>query len=481
MKLKCSLVEDIYPLYEENELKPENRHAVEEHLKTCSNCSELYKNGIGFSDLPFSIDEENLSKEADDRIRLRFKLRRMKVIAAIMATVMIVSGINQYANNREKVADLLDGVYLYGESINEIVKNPYELDKNGEIMSYSAEDITNLDSELNWIEKRRHKGPLIINSQDLDEMSSILRERKSQGLEDATDHLAIEQLQKHANTLFHVIQKEYNEFHHGYSSYFEILDVEGISEPIRRINELTYFYNRYQKLPSQMKVMEERTLKENISKVFHTKDITLEKTKPINENFGVYHFEINKDNTQIEGEIDGYTGLIISADNISHRQNEKKPINIDVVRKKADKILKEMYGKQTHFEITIDNRDAEPNIYRFSYVPLLKEYRLIQPMGLNFSIEFDAGTGEFYHLSTKPAMQSKAFFQKSYKESLSQQSIADKASEITGKKANAIRKGIIYSPISADYILVYIFEGKDNWVYINAENGIVERPYTPMH
>src|SRR4051794_30187791 len=117
MKLKCSLVEDIYPLYEENELKPENRHAVEEHLKTCSNCSELYKNGIGFSDLPFSIDEENLSKEADDRIRLRFKLRRMKVIAAIMATVMIVSGMNQYANNREKVAELLDGVYLYGESI----------------------------------------------------------------------------------------------------------------------------------------------------------------------------------------------------------------------------------------------------------------------------------------------------------------------------------------------------------------------------
>ncbi|WP_226537447.1 zf-HC2 domain-containing protein [Fictibacillus halophilus] len=66
MKLDCSLVEDLYPLYEKNELKPENRHAVEEHLKGCSQCNEYYQKGF------LDDKEEKVSKELEDRNRLNF-------------------------------------------------------------------------------------------------------------------------------------------------------------------------------------------------------------------------------------------------------------------------------------------------------------------------------------------------------------------------------------------------------------------------
>jgi hypothetical protein len=45
----------------------------------------------------------------------------------------------------------------------------------------------------------------------------------------------------------------------------------------------------------------------------------------------------------------------------------------------------------------------------------------------------------------------------------------------------AIGKGIMYSPISADYVLVYIFEGEGNQVYINAETGVVEGHSLPIY
>lgn len=476
MKLDCSLVEDLYPLYEENELRPENRRAVEEHLQTCKRCSELYQQGTGFSEL--SLSAETLTNEMDSRLRLRFKLRRMKVIAAILATILIVSGINRYVANREKVATLLDGVYLYAESLNQIAQNPYEIDSNRDLLSYAAENVVDLDNELLWFERKN--AHLLVNSQELDEMAITLRERKRQGLEDETDQKAVELLQTYTNTLFKHVQKEYGEFHHGYSSYLEFLDIEGIGTPIGKIDELAFFYNKYHKLPSEMKVIKESELKEVITKAFNADDgkIDLEKT---NDSFGVYRFDLQHGKVKIDGEIDGYSGLITSANNYSHQLSEKKPLNASVVMKKAEKMLKAIYGETAQFDIKIEENGGEPNLYRFRFTPLAGENRLSFALGEPYMIELDAGTGEFYMFSGEPVLQSKEFFSKKYEEKLDSVSLEAKAAEISGQKVQALGKGIIYSTVSADYVLVYIFEGEENRIYLNAKTGIVERPYVSMH
>ncbi|MCM3693146.1 zf-HC2 domain-containing protein [Neobacillus niacini] len=481
MKLNCSLVEDLYPLYEENELRPENRRAVEEHLQHCRECRELYQKGSGFSELSFS-SEETLSKEVDDRIRIGFRLRRMKMIAALLAVVILVSGINQYAANREKVATLLDGVYLYAESLNEIAKNPYEIDRNGQFLSYAAEDIVDLDEELIWFERKN--APLLVNSQELDEMAATLRERRNQGLEDETDLKAIELLQTYASTLFKHVGKEYNEFHHGYSSYFEFLDTEGIGNPISKINELAFFYNRYHKLPSEMKLIKEKNLKEIIRTAFNAEDGKVEFEK-MNDHYGVYRFDLQQGKTKIDGEMDGYSGIIVSAFNYGHQLNDQKPLEQREVMKKAEQMLKSIYGKTAAFEINVEQNkeeiEGQPNLYRFRFTPVAGEYKLHFPLGEPFVIEFDAGTGGFYMLSAQPALHSRELFSKNYQEKLSQASLETKAEQILGEPVKVIGTGIIYSTVSADHVLVHIFEGKEKRIYINAETGIVERPSLSFH
>lgn len=490
MKLDCSLVEDLYPLYEENELKQENRRAVEEHLKLCSKCDELYQMGSGFSsNVPLFCDneEEKLSKEMDDRIRLSFRLRRMKVIVGILLAIIIVTCINRYAANREKVATLMDGMYQYSESLNEIAKNPYEIDSNRELLTFSVDDIIDLDNELNWLERNPLKNTsyhFLVNSQELDEMTVSLRERKNQGLEDEIDLKAIELLQKQTNTLFKHVQNEYESFHHGYSSYFETLDVEGIGEPISKIEELAYFYNRYHKLPSEMKLIDENELKEKITTVFNAKNDEVKLEKSVNEDPGVYLFDIKDTKPEISGKINGYTGIIFWAVNNSQQFNGKKHKNKNEVMENAKNILEKIYGNNTNFEIKYEkNNDMadENNIYRLRFIPVVGENKLLFQSSEPYSIEYDAGTGEFNMLAAKIPTLSKEFFSKNYVDLLSRETIEAKAAEISGNKGKAVGKGIIYSTVSSDYVLVYFFEGKGNLVYINAETGVVERPYISVH
>jgi hypothetical protein len=480
VKLNCSLVEDLYPLYEENELRAENRRAVEEHLQHCRECRELYQKGSGFSELSFS-SEETFSKEVDDRIRISFRLRRMKMIAALLAAIILVSGINQYAANREKVATLLDGVYLYAESLNEIAKNPYEIDRNGQFLSYAAEDIVDLDEELLWFERKN--APLLVNSQELEEMAATLRERKNQGLEDETDLKAIERLQSYTTMLFKHVEKEYKEFHHGYSSYFEFLDTEGIGNPIRKINELSFFYNKYHKLPDKMKLIKENDLREIIRTAFNAKDGKV-KFEKMNDHDGVYKFDLQQGKTKIDGEIDGYSGMIVGAFNYGHQLSEKKPLEQREVMKEAEQMLKAIYGITAAFEINVEQNkediEGQHNLYRFRFTPLVGEYKLHFPLGEPFVIEFDAGTGEFYMLSAQPALQSKGLFSKNFQDRISHAALETKAEQISGGKVKTIGTGIIYSSVSAGYVLVHIFEGQENRIYINAETGGVERPYISM-
>jgi hypothetical protein len=476
MKLDCSLVEDLYPLYEENELKQENRRAVEEHLKVCIHCSELYQKETGFSDVTLfpENEEEKFSKEVDDRIRLNFRLRRMKVIAILLATIIIVTGINRYAANREKVAQLMDGMYLYSESLNEIAMNPYE--SNSEYLSHSIDDIIDLDNELNWFERNSFNNTsyhLFVNTQVLDEMLYSIKERKSQGLQDETDVKAIELLKKHSNTLFQHVRSEYDSFHHGYSSYLEILDIDEIGEPINKIEELAYFYNTYHKLPSEMKLLDEKELKKKIRTVFNAENGKVKLEKTTNDAPGVYRFEING----IHGVINGYSGIIFQADNSSLRLNDKKPKDKKEVMEKAKQLLKKIYGKNANFEIWHENIGGQPSINRFRFVPLAGEYRLHFQLSDPYYIQFDAGTGKFSTFSAKRPMITNEFFLKEYMEVLTPEAIESKAEQISGIKGKSIGKGIIYSTVTADYVLVHIFEGQENWVYINAETGIVERSY----
>ena len=44
MKKECAVVQDLLVLYEDDVLKEESRQMVEEHIRGCEECMQLYEN-----------------------------------------------------------------------------------------------------------------------------------------------------------------------------------------------------------------------------------------------------------------------------------------------------------------------------------------------------------------------------------------------------------------------------------------------------
>ncbi|MET4563879.1 anti-SigP sigma factor SigQ [Bacillus sp. FSL K6-1560] len=70
--MTCFLVRDLLPLYLESDCKRETEHVIEEHLKMCSSCKDMYDTMAE----PFELESEQAVEEAYlPEEELRFKQR----------------------------------------------------------------------------------------------------------------------------------------------------------------------------------------------------------------------------------------------------------------------------------------------------------------------------------------------------------------------------------------------------------------------
>lgn len=489
MKLSCTLVEDLYPLYEENEVSESSRLAIENHLRECEKCHALYQQGTSFSDLPLSsLKEAEMTNKMDDRIRLRLKLMRMRMIALLFGAIIIVAGIQNYAANREKIADLLNGAYQYGELLKEIGENPYEMGMNREMMSYPADDIIDLENELYWFDRdpfSKAPTPILVNTQEFDQMIAKLKQRKEQGLEDERDQKAKELLRTYTDSLFTQIQAEYDQFHHGYSSYFELFDLKAYSKPIRQINDLAYLYSKYHRVPTEMKLLSEPELEKVIGNALEMDTDELELKKSYNRAPGVFTFELQVDNIEINGEIDGYTGILYSFSSQALKPETSHQISKAEAEKKAMRMVENIYGEPADFassyEKITENMDLNSEIHRFKLTPKSGSDKLLFQSRGPFFIDIEAETGLIRNLSFEPAMDLNGFFAENYQQKFEPNALMSKAESISKEEIEYIETGIIYSTVSAKYVLVHVYKGPENWVYVNAETGIIEQPFVSGH
>lgn len=86
MKITCSMIRDILPLYAEDMVSDDTRRLVEEHIASCEDCKKQLDEMRALHDLPPDIDTAPLKKI---RAALR-KNRRHAVIFAIMFTLAAV-------------------------------------------------------------------------------------------------------------------------------------------------------------------------------------------------------------------------------------------------------------------------------------------------------------------------------------------------------------------------------------------------------
>lgn len=102
--MNCKVIEDLLPLYIDNTCSKESKILIEEHLKTCSKCNEIYKFMSENIEDDFNLDnqininlkEKDLLKEAKRNIMFEFTRKTLKRIYKIIIILNILAILADY-------------------------------------------------------------------------------------------------------------------------------------------------------------------------------------------------------------------------------------------------------------------------------------------------------------------------------------------------------------------------------------------------
>lgn len=128
MKVPCSVIQDLLPLYHDNVCSPESCAMIEEHLKDCEACQEEFHR-LEESPLPQAVKVKDTEREKVKRIKkVRMVLRKKRVrIAVITAVVVLILCIPAwFAMNLRFLSakpDVLENISIEGDILNVTLKD----------------------------------------------------------------------------------------------------------------------------------------------------------------------------------------------------------------------------------------------------------------------------------------------------------------------------------------------------------------------
>jgi hypothetical protein len=479
MKLEHDVIQDLYPLYIENDLSPSVKTAVDEHLKECSECKNFYETGEKTIQIN-ELEEPAVSKSLDEKIILKMKLNRLRLISVVLAATIFSMVFTDYVNKREQLFMATDGYYDALKQIDRMisdVKNQeqitleyshYEINRFGEYK-------TNLRDNLNFIEEYYINSTdysLILNTQRLNEMMEVMKTRYNQDRWSKTDEAAFQAFKEYTQNHRADFRDDYEKTHHGYSSYLHILDIKEMDKFYENVNLLTYSYTRYHKMPEQIKVLNKAELRNRIAEALDIDkdDIELEKESPVNDLY-VYRFEIGNgyggEIDAISGQITHYfgdTGPLTDGPLMDKKEAEKTAISyLEKIYKKHFKLELVSLG----FNFNSSANDSRYKVYSFKAVPKVEGYTLYTPLETQTILNINARNGKlesFDHNHHIPSF-----------DDLDQVDLKASSGKIEDKKAV-----VIYSALTGNFELVYMkpdLEYYEEGKFISATNGLEEKVY----
>ncbi|MBS3201631.1 zf-HC2 domain-containing protein [Turicibacter bilis] len=81
---KCEMIKDLLPLYEEDLVSEQTKKEIEEHLKSCANCSSLYRAPLPKIEVPINEQEKKGLKQ------LKRMLTRQQYFAVFISLILAV-------------------------------------------------------------------------------------------------------------------------------------------------------------------------------------------------------------------------------------------------------------------------------------------------------------------------------------------------------------------------------------------------------
>ncbi len=455
MKLEHEVVQDLYPLYIENDLSPSVKTTVDEHLKECEACRRFYETGektVQFTEM----EEPTVSKSLDEKIILKMKLNRLRLIAVVLAGILFSMVFTDYINEREQLFMATDGYYdALGQMDRtlDMVKNKEQISLQPfqqEISRFFEYNMA-LEDNMNFIEeyyKNSTEFSLSLNTQRLIAMLEVMKIRYNQGRWSETDEAAFQALKENFKEQEEISSVEYLKTHHGYSSYLHLLDVKKMDKFYEKVNVLSYSYTRFHKMPDQIKPMKEPELKKRIADGLDIDqdEVELEKESPINALY-FYRFE---NNNGFGGDIDAVTGQITNYRGDTGPLTDGPIMNEEEAEKKARLYLEKIYGKDINLEVVSlgfnpnsTSNDSRFKVYSFKAVPKLEGYMLYTPLEGETMLNLNARNGKiesFYHNREIPSF-----------DELDQADLSASPDQTRSKKTV-----VIYSALTGNFELVYM-------------------------
>lgn len=92
-KVRCSIVQDLLPLYIDGAVSPQTAEAVKQHLNTCPNCQKEYSSMTGTLTLPVSRVLAGESARTLKAFKRRWKHRIMVIILVSVVMTVLAIGI----------------------------------------------------------------------------------------------------------------------------------------------------------------------------------------------------------------------------------------------------------------------------------------------------------------------------------------------------------------------------------------------------
>lgn len=503
MKDSCRLIQDLYPLYIEDELSPPVKKMVDEHLNRCSTCQQIYETGEGFGE-EMTDEHVEVPTTLDDRVKLKLKFRRMKFIAAILAVIIGMMLFNSYENSRQEVINWTDDLYRNARHLTKLVEsakheNIASLKFNEQL--YANQAISDLDS-FNWLERIRllnTKYLLNIKKQELYTALETLHHKQEKGKWDEVDTVFYNQLKTYSYDYMNKVEDEYQKFHHGYSSYIQMVDFKRLDQLITEINELAYFYNRFHLVPKDVERLSDDEVKQRIGKIFSVNPdhVRIESNTFLGDEIGLKSFEVEQ---QFIGEIDVFTGMIMHY-NSRTQEDQKKDKQIDEkdAQKIASDFLQVLFEENAEFNFKYKGEEGHRDHHVFDFKPVNSSIPLLDVNEnlVDFVIKVNEQTGSVDSLMITRTYLDKQFFNKKFIEHLSHEEGLKRLNEFieledamftVKRRYKYVESYVIPSRLTGEYELVHAYEllnkvelngqmRNKETRFINAETGKEEFKY----
>ncbi|MCP8617276.1 zf-HC2 domain-containing protein [Salirhabdus salicampi] len=496
MNLTCEAVQDMYVLYEEDDLHRSTKKAIDEHLSTCTQCTKVYKSGENF--ITAKQGEETITPpdKLDKQIKLKLKLRKIQFAFLFFVAVILVYSFFQYVDNRKNL------LYEVSRTEQTLMDLNFELDQvktEGDVRLQ-----TSLIEDMNEKTSRIPRYLNIYENYQLDQhpyqfnlsvnyhlFLEALHERYKHGYWTYKDEEALNRMKGYFDEYTRLLTDErlkLNDARNYHpSSLFTPFKGKKIKSIHQKIDYLAYSYSNFLKFPEEVDIMTKAELKKHVRKMFQMPEAEVSVTPDVKEEivrgYGLYNTSLASEDYYVYASWDAYTGRLIEVQN--HRISERgELLKENLIREKANQYINQLLGVQEfrldylgvnyHYQSNMDTK-----VYTYHVKPTNDGFET----NSEYRLRIDARTGNIASLmSTDNPFYNHFTFATSdvkFTNSDGLKSLEEKYPEVQFQYKDTI---YIPSLLNNEYVLVHQYEGEHEEGYtvkvlLNVNTGEEEVMY----